>query len=415
MNRDGLPLWITTNADQHAAILNRVDLGASGIYSEAWLQNLLHCHPAIFPVKQIEPGFGELIPLCLELPLEIASGKYGALDNLFATKEGGLVLVEAKLWRNPEARRSVVAQAMEYAAALFSMSYSALESAVLQARHGESEPAASLFEIVAKKSQGLDEVEFIDAISKNLVSGRAIVAVIGDGIREDIKPLANLLQSHAGHRFTFALVEMAVYETPTPSVRLVVPSVLAQTVLIERGVVRIEINERSDLRVAVESAPSQLSAQRMTIGEDEFYETLETTSPGTSSCLRAFLSKAEAFGVYAERQGGLNLKHVALAGPPLNLAVITKTGIVDTGFATFWGRKEHGGQTYNKTLATLIGGVVAQFNGGADSALRAVDNRMPRLSDLLPRHEQAWLDAMEQYVRDVSAQSAAQLGATANA
>jgi hypothetical protein len=32
---------------------------------------------------------------------------------------------------------------------------------------------------------------------------------------------------------------------------------------------------------------------------------------------------------------------------------------------------------------------------------------MPRLSDLLPQHEQAWLDAMEQYIRESLAASPA--------
>ncbi len=130
--RDGSPLWID-DAQQPAVVLHRADLGAKsalGHYDEAWLQTLLHCHPEIFPIEQIEPGFGGLIPLCRELPLLFGGGRSGALDNLFATRDGGLVLVEAKLWRNPKARRAAVAQAMEYAAAVFRMSYSELESAV---------------------------------------------------------------------------------------------------------------------------------------------------------------------------------------------------------------------------------------------------------------------------------------------
>jgi hypothetical protein len=74
-------------------------------------------------MEQIEPGFGRLIPVCKELPLTFGAGKSGSLDNLFVTRGGGLFLTEAKLWRNPEARRSVVAQAMEYAAALFRLNY----------------------------------------------------------------------------------------------------------------------------------------------------------------------------------------------------------------------------------------------------------------------------------------------------
>jgi hypothetical protein len=297
--RDGLPVWIP-DAQQPAIVLRRADLvakSALGHYDEAWLQTLLHCHPEIFPIEQIEPGFGDLIPLCCELPLLFGGGRTGALDNLLATRDGGLVLVETKLWRNPEARRSAVAQALEYAAAVFGMSYGELESAVLRARQAGKMPASSLFEIVAGDSEGIDEPEFIDAVSRNLQRGRAIIAVLGDGIREDIIPLANLVQSHAGYRFTFALVELAVYETPATGVRLVVPSVLAQTMLIERGVVRIEGDVPAGQRVIVEpvSLPSKASSgRRMGIGEDEFFELLGQRDPGLPEVLKSFLVKAEA-------------------------------------------------------------------------------------------------------------------------
>ncbi len=50
-------------------------------------------------MDQIEPGIGPLVPVCMELPLHV-----GSVDNLFITPEGHLVVVEVKLWRNPEAR-----------------------------------------------------------------------------------------------------------------------------------------------------------------------------------------------------------------------------------------------------------------------------------------------------------------------
>jgi hypothetical protein len=402
--RDGSPLWID-DAQQPAVVLRRADLGTKsglGHYDEAWLQTLLHSHPEIFPIEQIEPGFGELIPLCCELPLLFGGGRSGALDNLLTTRDGGLVLVEAKLWRNPEARRSAVAQAMEYAAAVFRMSYSELESAVSKARHAGKMPAASLFEIIAGNSEDVDETEFIDAVSRNLERGRAIIAVLGDGIREDIIPLANLLQSHAGHRFTFALVELAIYETPATGVRLVVPSVLAQTMLIERGVVRIEGDGQVGLRVIVEPAslPSDPSpGRRISIGEDEFFELLGQRDPGLPGVLKAFLAKAEGVGVYAERQGGLNLKHPSPMGHPFNMGTISKGGFVDTAPSTWWGRRPWG-QTYNETLAKRIGGLVTPSKNGEESALRTAAGKTPQLSDLLPQHEQAWLDAMEQYIRE---------------
>jgi hypothetical protein len=85
--------------------------------------------------------------MCRELPLEFGFGRTGALDNFFVTPSGGLMLVEAKLWRNPKARRVVVAQAMEYAGSMFRLSFQELENAVVRARKAAGEDVRSLFEL----------------------------------------------------------------------------------------------------------------------------------------------------------------------------------------------------------------------------------------------------------------------------
>ncbi|XIA66042.1 hypothetical protein ACFIOY_08075 [Bradyrhizobium sp. TZ2] len=238
--RDGRPIWLQEG--DMAQALRRVDIGSTATsgYDEDWLQALLHSQPTVFPVEQIETGFGDLIPLCRELPLMFGAGRSGSLDNVFITSSGGLVLIEAKLWRNPQARREVVAQAMEYAAAVFRMDYETFERTALKARQCEPDRYTSIYELVRKHDPSAGEPEFVEALSRNLARGRAVIAVVGDGIRDDIAPLAELLQSHAGQRFTFALVELGVFESPQKAVRLVIPSVLAKTVLIERGVVRLQ-------------------------------------------------------------------------------------------------------------------------------------------------------------------------------
>jgi hypothetical protein len=141
----------------------------------------------------------------------------------------------------------------------------------------------------------------------------------------------------------------------------------------------------------------------MGIGEDEFFELLGQRDPGLPDVLKAFLAKAEAFGVYADLQGGLNLKHSSPIGRALNMGTIEKGGIVDTGPST-WGDRRSLGQTYNENLAKLIGGSVIEAKNG-DAGLRTSTGRMPRLSDLLPQHEQAWLDGMERYIRESLAAS----------
>lgn len=61
------------------------------------------------------------------------------------TPNGGLVLGECKLARNPHARREVLAQALEYARALFEWHYDELERAVLK---GQDVRASSLWDAV---------------------------------------------------------------------------------------------------------------------------------------------------------------------------------------------------------------------------------------------------------------------------
>ena len=358
--RDGQPQWVSEK-DQHVLPLTRADMaGRIGTkFDEAWLQQLLYRCPSVFPTEQIEPGFGDLVPVCRELTVALGAGRSGALDNLYMTRDGGLVLVEAKLWRNPEARRSVVAQAMEYAAAVFRMSYEQLQVAILNARTSVDRPARSLAEIIGWETSDLDEAEFIDAVSRNLRRGRAIIAVVGDGIREDILPLAELLQSHAGHRFTFALVELAVYEAPVTDTKIVIPSVLAQTTLIERGVIRLEGDTGRILvdaaRPLVSGSAEGPSRRTVSIGEDEFYDILAQRDPSWPPLLKAFLEKGEELGLYIERKGGLNIKHASPTGQPLNLGTISKDGFIDTSPSTWWNRTAMG-RKYGESLAAGDGG-----------------------------------------------------------
>ena len=76
-----------------------------GVFNESWLQELLDNYPEILPVNEIEPVFWPLVPIGREVQT-----KAGPIDNLFISKEGYPVLVETKLWRNPQAKREVVAQ-----------------------------------------------------------------------------------------------------------------------------------------------------------------------------------------------------------------------------------------------------------------------------------------------------------------
>ena len=104
-------------------------------YDEKWLQLLIQSNPEVLPITELEPGFGRLIPVATE----VACG-HGYIDNLFVTAQGGIAFVETKLWRNIEARRLVVAQSLDYAAALSRMGYETFERAALAGKLSRPRP-----------------------------------------------------------------------------------------------------------------------------------------------------------------------------------------------------------------------------------------------------------------------------------
>src|SRR5579863_5683077 len=219
--------------------LIRFEKGQDNGFDERWLQKLVSCYPNVLPIKQIEPGFTDAASICMELPLTS-----GPADILYATPDGNLIIGETKLFRNPEARRKVIGQIIDYAKDLSALSYEDLEKAILRAEAPDGSgghPKLGLYKAVAAGSEAINEEDFIDAVSRNLEQGRFLLLVIGDGIQEGTASIAAFLQQHAGMHFTLGLVDLAVFELPSEmGGYLVQPRILAQTRMIDRGIVTFE-------------------------------------------------------------------------------------------------------------------------------------------------------------------------------
>jgi hypothetical protein len=201
-----------------------------GSHDEAWLRDLLFRHPEALPAFDVDPAFADAVPICRELRTPA-----GQIDALFTTPTGAIVILECKLWRNPQSRREVVAQILDYAKELARWRYEDLQRAVSEALRRPGENA--LFRCVLARHPGLAEAEFVDRVSRNLSAGRFLLLIVGDGIQEGTEAIARYVAAHAGLHFTLGLVEVAGYETPGGLI--VQPRVLARTVNIERAVVRV--------------------------------------------------------------------------------------------------------------------------------------------------------------------------------
>jgi len=216
----------------------RVYLGDVKARDEAWLRDTLFANPEIIPTNDIDPAFGPLVPLCKELRTEA-----GQIDAVFINESGRLTIVECKLWRNPQARREVVAQTLDYVSALASWTYADLQRQVAAAvgKHGNLP-----FELVRKHTGvKLKEPDFVDAVSRSLREGRFLVLLAGDGIREGVQSLTELVNRNATKAFTFGLIEVALYQFGKTRFAIQ-PRVLAQTEVVKRHMTIVNMKGGAD-------------------------------------------------------------------------------------------------------------------------------------------------------------------------
>ena len=223
--------------------LERIPLnaGAEGNFSEAWLQRVLFEQPTTLPVKEIDPHIGPLVPVCMELETGA-----GPADILFITPSGQIVLVETKLWRNPEARREVLAQILDYAKQLTGWSYDDLAR---EASRSSGQGPGYLLRRVIDSHPSLDAAVFVDGVNRSLKSGDFLLLIVGDGIRSGAESLVGFLQQYGNLRFSLGLIEAAAYRLSEDEI-LLQPRILARTEVLTRMVI---VNENGD---AVKVSPT---------------------------------------------------------------------------------------------------------------------------------------------------------------
>ncbi len=355
-------------------------------HDEAWLQRLIHRFPNTLPISEIEPAFGKLISVCMELPTTA-----GYADNLFLSISGDLVIAECKLWRNPEARREVVAQTIDYAQSISKWTYEELEHAVKDA----GVTALSLYQIVEEHTE-LSEADFADSISRNLRLGRVHLMIVGDGVREGVESLTQSIQQHAGFHFTLSLVEMPIYLLPQGDY-LLVPRILARTTNIERGIVKL-----TDHRLEVEPADQKgagLGAKPSSISQESIVEAINENAPGVMPALEEFLAHASEHGVFmAPQRKSLVLKWHGPEERDFSLGGVNVKGKL-ISYNVNWAADEIGhidlAHNYLEKVASLVGGSVRKTKTPAQWYVVRDGEEPPAIDVLLRRKE--WMAVIQEY------------------
>ena len=396
------PLLIDRLDDSGTArALGRLDChGGEGRHDEGWLQRLIFRFPQVLPVHEIEPGFSRVIPVCLELPTPA-----GSADNLYITDTGDLIIAECKLWRNPEARRQVVAQIIDYAHAMASWTYEDLEDAIRKAPEGHGAPAR-LYDLAGEDAE-IAEEDFVDAVSRNLRLGRMLLLIVGDGIREGVESLSAYLQRHAGFHFTLGVIELPVFQTPEGGF-LVQPRTLARTVNIERGIVKIQ-----DGLPVIEASPArdtgEKPARRTSISQDRLLEMLGEIDAELPERLLSFVDRAAEHGVFLDSaEKSLQIRWQSPTNRTIALGGINQQGELETHNVN-WIPESVGrinlAHMYIEKVAALIGGEICKTKTGRPGMWYVVmkgTKKRPSLTELLALEDE-WLVVIADYTQALGA------------
>jgi hypothetical protein len=356
---------------------------------------MLFRHPDILPVRDLEPGFGDPVPICRELPTNS-----GSCDNLYLTAEGDIVLAECKLWRNPESRREVLSQIIDYARDLAGWSYEDLERA---ARNGLGSRISADCRLVDVIADNLDEetaARLIDAISRNLRLGRMLLLVVGDGINEQVERLGGMLQAHAGLHYGLSLVEVRLFQDGDGGV-LALPSIVARTVNIERGIVTFADGA---LRVEEPASSAYTDGGRdygKTLSLEKVIEQISNNSRINKVDLSAFLDRAQHIGVVPDPgRGSLDLRHDLTTGTRIKVGALQTNGnvtLADNHQLIEGHDVSDLDELYVKEVASFLGGKVGY---------RKIGRTVQRDGHLLDvgeyvQHGEEWIEAIKRHARRV--------------
>jgi hypothetical protein len=227
-------------------------------FKEDWLQSAIaeNIELVLGPCRE-----GNFIPQDEEWRFwgrEVAIKEAGgiSIDVLLVSEFGRLGIIETKLFHNPEARRAVVVQAIEYA---IHLAISDLPNETPQTAEGQ--PFVELDDVREKLQEPL-------------------IVIAGDQLDPRAVKLSNaVLGKHVGNGWDLALVELSVFEKQTdsgPKQFLLVPHLVGGIAVEQRQVLLVRIEEnRTQVEVQEPKGGSVVLNRANEWDEERFFAAAE--------------------------------------------------------------------------------------------------------------------------------------------
>ncbi len=149
---------------------------------EAQLQSFLAEYPTMIPFEDVSE---EILHPRVMLR-EVGLPGSGSTDIVGIDEDGGISILECKLATNPEVKRKVIGQVLEYAAYLWRKPYSFLDG-VSSARLGTPLADAVKASLSDESLQEWSEADFVRAVSDTLLAGDFRIVVAVDAVNDELR------------------------------------------------------------------------------------------------------------------------------------------------------------------------------------------------------------------------------------
>ena len=295
INRSGVPVPV--------AALERVSAKGLGL-QESWFRDAIFAEPELVIAPCRAAGRVDADETWLPWRVEVNFGS-GPIDVLLVSSHGRIGIVETKLSYNPQKRREVVAQVLDYALSL------------------QDSDREDLPELPDSPHAPLEE-----DLAECLNSGRFLLIIAGDALDPRALRLSqSMLARHLTSEWDLAMVDLNVYRRQNLVDELLVVPELLGTVLAElRQVVRVVVQGESvKARVVVDKIV--LDEERSAPGVvpssvDDFLLQVQKQVPSQLEVARRIIDRMQhmaahsgGFLTFGLRMTSANLYFASSSGP----------------------------------------------------------------------------------------------------
>jgi hypothetical protein len=304
-----MAIIISSNGDK------AVKVEKSSIDKEDYLQKYIYENPESIPLYDIKEDIRLLI-LAREFPTNS-----GPIDAIGIDQEGTIYIIETKLFKNPD-KRTVVAQALDYGAALWKHSNDFNEFVSILNNHTQKNFKLNVNDKLKEFFEMSDEEleSLLDKVKNNLSDGILKFVVLMDSLDDRLKDL--ILYVNQNSQFDIYAVELEYYKHDT--YEIIIPKLYGAEVKKDIGVSSSSSRRKWTEESLLKEAKDKLSVvefsayQKMYDFSKKYADKINfgTGAQGSFSPIFEKLSSKSLYSVYVSSgySFGLNFEWVAKNG-----------------------------------------------------------------------------------------------------